>query len=1069
MPIRRYLTALATLVCAFAHAHPAAAQSFVNFETGQVRPLAMSPDGNRLFALNTPDNRLEILAITPGGLARAGSVEVGLEPIAVAARTDGEVWVVNHLSDSISIVDVASTPPRVTRTILTCDEPRDIVFAGPGNSRAFVTTARRGQNCPIAFDPSTEGIGRAIVQVWDATALDGTLEGTPIANVVLFGDTPRSITRSADGNTVYAAIFKSGNQTTALNEGAICDGGAAAGPCGPNQPGGLPAPNTNFEGILGPEVGMIVKLNRATNLWEDPLGRNWTGAVRFDLPDLDVFAIDAAAPVPVETASFAHVGTVLFDMVTNPVSGKIYVSNTDAKNEVRFEGPAAAFGNTTVQGHLHEARISVIDGGNVNPRHLNKHIDYSIRPAPAGVKQHSLATPVGMAVTADGSTLYVAAFGSSKIGVFDTAALENDTFTPSSASHVSVSGGGPTGLVLDEARDRLYAFTRFDNAVSIIDTTTNLEQGHVTLYNPEPEHVVTGRPFLYDANLTSNNGEASCSSCHIFGDLDDLAWDLGNPDDEVIDNPIPTRIPPLAGTFPDFHPLKGPMTTQSLRGMDNNGSMHWRGDRTGGNDPGGSVFDEVAAFEKFNPAFVGLVGRDSELTPAQMSAFTQFILTVTYPPNPIRRLNQTLANAEQLGSDIYFGPLTDVLFNCNGCHLMNPALKQFGTDGLSTFEGETQMFKVPHLRNVYTKVGMFGRPSEATHLGPQVRGYGVLHDGSIDTVRRFLGASVFNLTNQQQNQLERFVFVSPSDMAPIVGQQTTLNATNALEVDQRINLMIQRMDAGDCDVVVKGTIDGIARGAVRLPNAQYQLDRAGETMTNEALRALANTAGQELTFTCVPPGSGNRIGIDRDEDGAFDRDEIDLDSDPADPTSLPIPATMMRTSSLTMRDDDKAPITLDKRKITFKSTTFQGTPSGVILPGWGSDADPTLHGARLEIYDADGGPTGVTLPLPASNWTFNGFVSKPIWKYTDKQRVHGPITSILMRPGMLTFKGNGEALYPLTGAPQGSVAVRIDLGTGIRLCTTALPKAPAAKTDTTAQFVATKNAPIPAACPNSPN
>jgi YVTN family beta-propeller protein len=65
--------------------------------------------------------------------------------LALAARSNGEVWVVNHLSDSVSVVDVASAPPRVVRTLLTCDEPRDIVFAGSGNDRAFVTTARRGR------------------------------------------------------------------------------------------------------------------------------------------------------------------------------------------------------------------------------------------------------------------------------------------------------------------------------------------------------------------------------------------------------------------------------------------------------------------------------------------------------------------------------------------------------------------------------------------------------------------------------------------------------------------------------------------------------------------------------------------------------------------------------------------------------------------------------------------------------------------------------------------------------------------------------------------------------------
>jgi hypothetical protein len=122
----------------------------------------------------------------------------------------------------------------------------------------------------------------------------------------------------------------------------------------------------------------------------------------------------------------------------------------------------------------------------VLPRHLNKHIDYFLRPAPTGVKDHSLATPVGMAVTPDGTTLYVAAFGSSKIGVFDTATLESDTFDPvaASAGYLAVSGGGPSGLVLDEARHRLYVLTRFDDAVSVVDLGTGTETAHVALHTP---------------------------------------------------------------------------------------------------------------------------------------------------------------------------------------------------------------------------------------------------------------------------------------------------------------------------------------------------------------------------------------------------------------------------------------------------------------------------------------------------------------------------------------------------------------------------------------------------------
>ena len=100
--------------------------SFMTFESGHVRPLALSPDGTRLFATNTPDNRIEVFNIDDNGITHHYSVPVGMEPVAVAARTNTEVWVTNHLSDSVSIIDLSSTPPRVTRTLLVGDEPRGV-------------------------------------------------------------------------------------------------------------------------------------------------------------------------------------------------------------------------------------------------------------------------------------------------------------------------------------------------------------------------------------------------------------------------------------------------------------------------------------------------------------------------------------------------------------------------------------------------------------------------------------------------------------------------------------------------------------------------------------------------------------------------------------------------------------------------------------------------------------------------------------------------------------------------------------------------------------------------------
>jgi hypothetical protein len=112
-----------------------------------------------------------------------------------------------------------------------------------------------------------------------------------------------------------------------------------------------------------------------------------------------------------------------------------------------------------------------------------------------------------------------------------------------------------------------------------------------------------------------------------------LSWDLGDPDGKVLHNPGPFAIPVLPDLMPtpDFHPLKGPMTTQSLRGMANHGPMHWRGDRTGGNDisgesaqPNSGTFDERAAFKKFNVAFPALLGAADQLSNADMEAFTTF-------------------------------------------------------------------------------------------------------------------------------------------------------------------------------------------------------------------------------------------------------------------------------------------------------------------------------------------------------------------------------------------------------------------------------------------------------------
>ncbi|MGH8490820.1 MAG: hypothetical protein ACREXS_18645, partial [Gammaproteobacteria bacterium] len=90
--IRQHLRAWAlagiALLCVTASVPAQSGSPFTLFESGQVRPLALSPDGKHLYAVNTPDNRLEIFRVRKHGLRHIASVPVGLEPVAVAARSN---------------------------------------------------------------------------------------------------------------------------------------------------------------------------------------------------------------------------------------------------------------------------------------------------------------------------------------------------------------------------------------------------------------------------------------------------------------------------------------------------------------------------------------------------------------------------------------------------------------------------------------------------------------------------------------------------------------------------------------------------------------------------------------------------------------------------------------------------------------------------------------------------------------------------------------------------------------------------------------------------------------------
>ena len=115
---------------------------FVHFESAHVHPACLTPGGDRLLVVNTPDNRLSVFDVShgpPGPLNRVAEIPVGLEPVSVAALSDSEAWVVNQLSDDVSVVNLNTLHVRATLRV--GDEPADVVFAG-NPLRAYVSVSQ---------------------------------------------------------------------------------------------------------------------------------------------------------------------------------------------------------------------------------------------------------------------------------------------------------------------------------------------------------------------------------------------------------------------------------------------------------------------------------------------------------------------------------------------------------------------------------------------------------------------------------------------------------------------------------------------------------------------------------------------------------------------------------------------------------------------------------------------------------------------------------------------------------------------------------------------------------------
>jgi YVTN family beta-propeller protein len=484
---------------------------FELFESPQANPIALSPDGTRLYVALTTANTVEVYDTATR--TRLAIVPVGIDPVALAVRPDGrELWVANHVSDSVSVVDTdaaSATLHTVVETIdaqdaagvTTFDEPVGIAFAS--DAKAYVALSSRNRV--------------AIVNA-GSYAVTGTL---PIT-----AQDPRAMA-VRDGR-LYVAAFESGNQS----ELSACLAADGTEQCtfGFNEVLGV-AGNPNLPGV-------------PKNIVVDP-----------DVPDRDLFVFDTATDLPVG-APVEGVGTLLYGVAVD-AGGRVFVSNTDARNH-HLDGNGLAaqppeglgLGLADLENRAFRNRVTRIDcpGGACGaPQRVD------LEPGPGLAVPTPLATPYGIAASADGTVLVVTAAGSDRVATLDAATL-------AVLATLDV-GANPRGVAFRStgATGTAYVLNTLGNTVSVVNVGPGGALSLVATigvaigWDKTPDAVRRGRIAFHSARA-STTGTFACASCHPDAHVDQLLWFIGAEcsqagcDQEEQRSTMPVRG--LRGTLP---------------------------------------------------------------------------------------------------------------------------------------------------------------------------------------------------------------------------------------------------------------------------------------------------------------------------------------------------------------------------------------------------------------------------------------------------------------------------------------------------------------------------------------
>jgi len=600
------------------------------FMSPHASPIVVS--GGQVFVVNTPADTVDV--IDAASQAVVTRIDVGIDPVGVAVRPDGrEVWVSNHVSDSVSVIDTDPASPTHLQVVATVqdldpitratrfDEPVGIAFAG--NDKAYVALSSENQIAVI--DVATRRVSNKL----SITAQD-----------------PRALV--VRGGRLYVVPFESNNQT-------------------------------QISGCTGPLDGDLCTFDATEHVITNNNVLSQFAVVDIvrnpQVPDRDMYVFDTTTDQLVEVVD--TLGTLLYGLTVDS-TGRVFVAQTDARNDANGRAGTLQQGLAEMENRAFLNQITSVDcsGGSCGaPTFIDLEPQPPAQPAPGT----ALATPFAIQISDDDSTLAVSAASSDKLFTVDTAsgAVLGGTDV----------GAVPRGIALtsdvDGKPQQAWVFNAVANSVSLVDVSdpvNPLLAATIPLDDPTHPTVKAGRIAFNDASA-STTGTFSCESCHPDGGTDQLVWILNTP---VCDVAGCTQIPPRTTM-----PIRGLRDTAPYH-WDGIPGDPYGGNNTAnirGSDPANCNLQQPDSCTRVlvdgglatTMCMIGNCPTNDEdkagaLSAAERDAMAMFLLSVPYPPAQRRAYNNVVSSRAKDGfrlfhidGDLQGDPEPNV---CGNCHRM---------------------------------------------------------------------------------------------------------------------------------------------------------------------------------------------------------------------------------------------------------------------------------------------------------------------------------------------------------------------------------------------------------------